>query len=72
MVVFLILIYFLVGLTISSFYNAFYAVPAPWEMTEDQKRMMFLIVLTWPFMIVFWLVRETVKTVKWAISKLKK
>ena len=33
---------------------------------------MFLIVLAWPLMIVFWLIRETVKTVIWGISKLKK
>lgn len=72
MVVFLILMYFLAGLAISCFYNAFNSVPAPWDMTEEQKRMMFLITLAWPFMMVFWFVREIVKTVKWGISKLKK
>ena len=41
-------------------------------MTEDQKRIMVLIVLAWPLMIVFWLIRETVKTVIWGINKLKK
>ena len=39
---------------------------------EDQKRIMFLIVLAWPLTIVFWIIRETVKTIKWVISKLKK
>lgn len=72
MVVFLILMYFLAGLTISCLYNALHSVPAPWDMTEDQKRMMFLIILAWPFMMAFWLVRETFKTVKWGINKLKK
>ena len=72
MVVFLILAYFLLGFLLSCLYNLFNLVPPPCDMTEDQKRIMFLIVLAWPLTIVFWLVRETVKTVKWGISKLKK
>ena len=73
MVVFLILFYFLVGVLMSCFYNMFHSVPSSLcDMTEDEKRMAFLIIETWPFMIVFWLVRETVKTIIWGISKLKK
>ena len=72
MVVFSILFYFLVGFLLSCLYNLFNLVPLPCDMTEDQKRIMFLIVLAWPLMIVFWLIRETVKTVKWGIDKLKK
>ena len=45
---------------------------SPWAWEEDQKRMIFLIIETWPFMLTFWLVRETVKTIIWGISKLKK
>ena len=72
MVVFLILFYFLAGFLLSCLYNLFNLVPPPCDMTEDQKRIMFLIVLAWPLMIVFWLIREIVKTVIWVISKLKK
>lgn len=72
MVVFSILFYFLAGFLLSCLYNLFNLIPPPCYMTEDQKRIMFLIVLVWPLMIVFWLIRETVKTVKWEISKLKK
>ena len=72
MVVFLILAYFLLGFLLSCLYNLFNLVPPPCDMTEDQKRIMFLIVLAWPLTIVFWLVRETVKTIIWGISKLKK
>ena len=72
MVVFSILFYFLVGFLLSCLYNLFNLVPLPCDMTEDQKRIMFLIVLAWPLMIVFWAVREIVKTVKWGIDKLKK
>ena len=72
MVVFSILFYFLAGFLLSCLYNLFNLIPPPCDMAEDQKRIMFLIVLAWPLMIVFWLIRETVKTVKWEISKLKK
>ena len=72
MVVFSILFYFLAGFLLSCLYNLFNLIPPPCDMAEDQKRIMFLIVLSWPLMIVFWLIRETVKTDKWEISKLKK
>lgn len=72
MVVFSILSYFLTGFLLSCLYNLFNLIPPPCDMTEDQKRIMFLIVLAWPLMIVFWLIRETVKTIKWVIGKLKK
>ena len=72
MVVFSILSYFLTGFLLSCLYNLFNLVPPPCDMTEDQKRIMFIIVLAWPLTIVFWLVRETVKTIKWVIDKLKK
>ncbi len=73
MVVFLILAYFLVGMLISCFYCMLFNLDiSPWDWDEDQKRMIFLIIETWPFMIAFWLVRETVKTIIWGISKLKK
>ena len=72
MVVFSILFYFLAGFLLSCLYNLFNLIPPPCDMTEGQKRIMFLIVLAWPLMIVFWLIRETVKTVKWGIDKLKK
>lgn len=72
MVVFSILIYFLTGFLLSCLYNLFNLTLLPCDMTEDQKRIMFLIVLAWPLMIAFWLIRETVKTVIWGISKLKK
>ena len=73
MVIFLILVYFLVGMLISCFYCMLCNLdtpPSDWD--EDQKRMIFLIIETWPFMLTFWLVRETVKTIIWGISKLKK
>lgn len=73
MVVFLILFYFLVGMLISCLYCMLFDFDtSPWAWDEDQKRMIFLIIETWPFMVVFWLVRETVKTIIWGISKLKK
>lgn len=73
MVVFLILAYFLVGMLISCFYSMLFNLDtSPWDWDEDQKRMIFLIIETWPVMIAFWLVRETVKTIIWGISKLKK
>ena len=72
MVVFSILSYFLTGFLLSCLYNLFNLIPPPCDMTEDQKRIMFLVILAWPLMIVFWLTRETVKTIKWVIGKLKK
>ena len=72
MVVFSILFYFLAGFLLSCLYNLFNLIPPPCDMTEDQKRIMFIIVLAWPLMIVFWIIRETAKTVKWVIDKLKK
>ena len=73
MVIFLILAYFLVGMLISCIYCMLFNLDtSPWYWDEDQKRMIFLIIETWPIMLVFWLVRETVKTIIWGISKLKK
>ena len=72
MAVFSILSYFLTGFLLSCLYNLFNLIPPPCDMTEDQKRIMFLVILAWPLMIAFWLIRETVKTVIWGISKLKK
>ena len=73
MVVFLILAYFLLGMLISCIYCMLSNLDtSPWAWEADQKRMIFLIIETWPFMLTFWLVRETVKTIIWGISKLKK
>ena len=45
MVIFSILFYFLAGFLLSCLYNLFNLIPPPCDMTEDQKRIMFLIVL---------------------------
>lgn len=61
----LIILYLVSGFTISCLYNAITNVPLPSDMTDEQKNMMFLIIMFWPIIFIYWLIKRLFKAIKW-------
>lgn len=65
LIILLIILYLTSGFTISCFYNAITNVPLPSDMTDEQKNMMFLIIVFWPIILIYWFIKRLFKAIKW-------
>lgn len=72
MIVVIILLYCLLGFSIACGYNALYCVPLPYEMSDEDKHRMFIIMLFWPIYLLIVFIKEGISCTKWLITKIKK